>query len=286
MPLPKPYRPYFDCNLQYWILTSYHDVRLALEDPRFSISPVPMDEALHTAALRAAMTAFDLGAWTQDLPSIPFALEKNELVAEVAEPWCHAAALRLVGLQDDNGRLLCLSQRAFAAGARPWNALDANASMELAALLPPVLGPVTTQAFIAVSQTLTAFLTNAWAMLLEQRLREAPLEELLRVAGPSQLQFRYFEGLKIALSLYAANRDPDRFGANAGRIDPSRDAKGHLAFGMGAHACLGAMLVRTAARIVMPLFAQHYGGATLTAVEMPEEPVAIRKPIAVRIALP
>jgi hypothetical protein len=267
-----------------WTLTSYRDVRLAFDDPAFVVSPVPVDEATHTIALRRAMAGLNLDTWKQDLSTIPFVSTATELVYEVAEPWCHTAAWRLLNVVHTTKYLLDESRNAFGAAERPSLKVQDHATARLAASLPPVLGPVTTQAFVAVSQSLTAFLGNAWAMLLEQRLNEAPLEELLRVAGPSQIQFRWFEGVKVGLCVGAANRDPERFGDNADRIDPARDAKGHLAFGFGPHACIGAMLVRTAANVVMPLFAQHYGAARLVEVSMPEEPVAIRKPLAVRIA--
>ncbi|BDC48298.1 hypothetical protein F183_A06140 [Bryobacterales bacterium F-183] len=281
--LPEPYTPVYDSQLACWTLRSYCDVRAAFEDRRFTIAPSPVDEELHTLGLRRAMAGFDLDAWKRSLAGLPFVTGATELLEEVAEPWCHAAALSLVGLSAD-ARLLALARAAFAYGARPWDSTLADSSVQLASLLPPVLGPVTTQAFVAVSQSLTAFLATAWAMLLQQGLREAPVEELLRVAGPSQVQFRWFQGVKVGLCVGAANRDVARFGADADLIDPGRDARGHLAFGYGAHACLGAALTRTAAAVAMPFFAEHYGGAKLVEVRMPEEPVAVRKPLAVRIA--
>lgn len=283
-PLREPYQPSFDPRMGCWVLTSYRDVRLAFDDPAFAVSPVPVDEATHTIALRRAMAGLNLETWKQDLSAIPFVSSAKELVCEVAEPWCHMAAWRLLNVVHTTQFLLHESRMAFRAAERPWEKPQDDATARLAASLAPVLGPVTTQAFVAVSQSLTAFLGNAWAMMLEQGLREAPIEELLRVAGPSQIQFRWFQGVKVGLCVGAANRDPERFGDNTGRIDPARDARGHLAFGHGPHACVGAMLVRTAASVAMPLFARHYGGATLVEAVMPEEPVAIRKPIAVRIS--
>ena len=50
-------------------------------------------------------------------------------------------------------------------------------------------------------------------------------------------------GAVVMLGLAAANRDPDRF-PGAERLDVTRDASGHVAFGHGLHFCLGAQLAR------------------------------------------
>jgi cytochrome P450 len=53
----------------------------------------------------------------------------------------------------------------------------------------------------------------------------------------------------IVLAGDAANRDEDAF-ADADRLDVHRDARGHLAFGFGVHACLGQPLARAELQIV------------------------------------
>ena len=55
-------------------------------------------------------------------------------------------------------------------------------------------------------------------------------------------------GESVAISLAAANRDPGVF-ADPDRFDPSRDARGHLAFGHGRHMCLGQHLARLEVQI-------------------------------------
>jgi cytochrome P450 len=56
------------------------------------------------------------------------------------------------------------------------------------------------------------------------------------------------DGQVVFLGLAAGDHDPARF-AEPGTLDVRRDASGHLGFGHGAHACLGAPLGRMEARI-------------------------------------
>ncbi|QEU83777.1 cytochrome P450 [Streptomyces viridosporus] len=66
-------------------------------------------------------------------------------------------------------------------------------------------------------------------------------------------------GESVTVSLAAANRDPGRF-EDPDRLDVGRAATGHLAFGHGAHQCIGQHLARTEMRIAFPaLFARFPG---------------------------
>ncbi|MEV4496199.1 cytochrome P450 [Micromonospora arborensis] len=56
------------------------------------------------------------------------------------------------------------------------------------------------------------------------------------------------KGESVTLSLSAANRDPAKF-PEPDTFDIKRNASGHLAFGHGAHQCLGAQLARMEMRI-------------------------------------
>ena len=160
---------------------------------------------------------------------------------------------------------------------------------------------------MALSQTLPCFLANAWLALLRhpaemRALRGEPglmpnaIEELLRYAGPSRAQFRRatagFElgGATLAaddraiLMLASANRDPEQF-AEPDRLDLRRPAPRHLAFGSGAHACIGAPLIRRAAAIATAAFPRGFDAAELT------EPIewrggfAIARPAGLRVRL-
>jgi cytochrome P450 len=65
-------------------------------------------------------------------------------------------------------------------------------------------------------------------------------------------------GAKLLLLLAAANHDPARF-PDPERFDPQRaNARGHIAFGMGIHYCLGAALARLQVAIVLELLAARF----------------------------
>lgn len=125
---------------------------------------------------------------------------------------------------------------------------------------------------IAGHETTVNLLGNGLAALLGHpdqyaRLRAEPsllpsaIEEMLRYESPVQRgTFRHAtepleirgrtigRGEMVAALIGAANRDPDVF-PDPDRFDIARSPNRHLAFGVGMHACLGAMLARAEARI-------------------------------------
>jgi cytochrome P450 len=95
------------------------------------------------------------------------------------------------------------------------------------------------------------------------------VEELLRLHGPARRTVRtalvdqeltgcqILGGQAVLVDIRAANRDPWRF-PDPLRMDLTRDATGHLAFGAGIHFCLGAALGRLeAAETLRALFTRH-----------------------------
>ena len=90
---------------------------------------------------------------------------------------------------------------------------------------------------------------------LRPELAGPAVDEFLRLDGPVQISQRVAmedlglfghkvrKGDEILLILGAANRDPAAF-AEPHRLDVTRDARKHVAFGGGIHHCLGAALAR------------------------------------------
>lgn len=111
---------------------------------------------------------------------------------------------------------------------------------------------------------------NAFAQCPDQwqRLREDPslikktFEEALRWDSTVQTFFRTTtrevevdgtaipQGAKVLLFFGAANRDPRRW-AEPDRFDIGRTASGHVAFGFGIHQCLGQMVARLEAEVIL-----------------------------------
>ncbi|NUS66265.1 MAG: cytochrome P450 [Saccharothrix sp.] len=73
-------------------------------------------------------------------------------------------------------------------------------------------------------------------------------------------------GELIVCSLPAANRDPALV-PDPDRLDLTRDAGSHVAFGHGAHHCLGAPLARMELRIAFPALARRFPGLRLVGPE-------------------
>jgi cytochrome P450 len=65
-------------------------------------------------------------------------------------------------------------------------------------------------------------------------------------------------GTKVMMLYGSANRDEREFGADADRLDITRDVRRHLAFSSGAHFCIGSHFARLQARIAFEeLLSRH-----------------------------
>jgi cytochrome P450 len=97
----------------------------------------------------------------------------------------------------------------------------------------------------------------------DRSLLPQTIEELLRYEPPAPNVGRYVthdvtyhdetvpEGSAILLLVGAANRDQRQFPPDGDVFDIHRAARSHLAFGVGAHYCLGSALARLEGRIAL-----------------------------------
>lgn len=109
----------------------------------------------------------------------------------------------------------------------------------------------------------------------EPGLLSAAVEELLRFTSPvNHVTLRYARedvriggavipaGARVLIATSSANRDSGRF-PGAGRLDLSRDAGGHAAFGHGIHYCLGAPLARMEAEVAFAALLRRFPDLSL-----------------------
>ncbi len=130
-----------------------------------------------------------------------------------------------------------------------------------------------------LDQAVVALLTHPGQLALIRDGRASwpdAIEETLRWQGPvAHLPLRYAvedipvadvvirQGEAILAGYAAAGRDPELHGPDAGAFDVTRADKAHVAFGYGAHHCLGAPLARLEAAIALPALFGRFPDMTL-----------------------
>ena len=164
----------------------------------------------------------------------------------------------------------------------------ANARLPDGRLLePPEILSMLQQMLVAGNETTTNALSAGMRRLANEPAIFAPLraepklipqfiEENLRLESPVQGQFRRAlqdtelggvaipKGALLHIRHGAANRDERVFGDHAERMRlGERPPKPHLAFGMGMHFCLGAMLSRMEMRIAFTAIAERFQSIAL-----------------------
>ncbi len=146
--------------------------------------------------------------------------------------------------------------------------------------------------YIAGHETTVNLIGNGTLALLRnrdelERLRNDPsldaaaIEELLRYDPPVQMTRRVTltdvevggktipEGVFVVCGLASSNRDEKHWGPTAERVDIGRaNAKEHLAFGGGAHYCLGAALARLEGQVAIGSLVRRF--STIEPIAEPE----------------
>ena len=159
-------------------------------------------------------------------------------------------------------------------GARLWEASDRGE-------IPPEHAPMLVRSLLSagvdttvygIGNTLVALAANPgqWELLRADPKRSRfAFDEALRYESPVQTFFRTTtreveiggvrvpEGQKVLLFLGAANRDPRKWGSDAGVFDIARNAGGNVAFGMGIHQCVGQPIARLEVEVVLTALAQR-----------------------------
>jgi cytochrome P450 len=130
------------------------------------------------------------------------------------------------------------------------------------------------------------------------RLREHPasippaVEELLRLAAPVDVATERYaredvtiadvtipRGALVLVNLVAANTDGRRFQPQPETLDLAREDNHHLAFGHGAHYCLGAPLARMEGRVALSTLIRRHPGLRLA---VPPESLRWRRALSLR----
>ena len=216
-------QPYFDAQLDGWVLSRYADVTAAFHCPDLVVvgstnkerNP-SVDEAARLrmrAETREALSPAKLRFWRKQMLQHGRELvaqfghkQPVDLIRDYAQPLC--LELALLATEPDSAsvrHLTALAAQVSLAAAEPLDAELKSQSKAATAELRPFFNrgpePMRESGFVAISQTLVSLLGNAWFALASypqewRRLHAQPVlvargvEELQRFAGLTRLLFR------------------------------------------------------------------------------------------------
>lgn len=157
------------------------------------------------------------------------------------------------------------------AGAQIEKDALSDEELQSMAFLLLIAGHETTVGLISATLLRLARQPDQKQLLLENEgLMSSAVEEFLRIDGSVQRTtfrvatedveiagFRIPKGGLTVVALPTANRDPSRF-EDPDRLDITRKAKPNLAFGFGAHFCLGSNLAKLETRLAVGKFLQRF----------------------------
>ncbi len=282
----SPAAPYFDSKHSAWIISSFVDVQAALREPAL-LQATEQGEFIPDGTMPSHS---ELIAKVQDdfarISPAEWRLKMEQTLAERIAEAGPASSIDLVGriiLPWSIDMLLTLSQptsqvaeRLSAITTSLFSRYEKEAESELDRMIQTGEFPLSKSTFFGLTQTLPSFLAHAWLALAQHPEQAAKLlgapelmpnatEELLRYAGIVQTlhrkvsqdvsfgELRLETGAHVILKLASANFDPARFDDPC-RLDISRRPVGQLGLGTGPHACVGALIVRSAFAAATPIF--------------------------------
>ena len=284
--------PYFDTERLAWVVSQYRDVTAALRSTKLQPTMPLASDALPAVAapdheryrryMLRAVGIDRIRAWEPEFTCAADRLVRAlpigrpaDLIDTYAAPFARAVAVITTGIKADDAPLLVpLTERVFSSACEPYDAMRAELAREATRRLALAFqgsAPLNMQMFIALMQSLPAFLGMAWLTLLRRpaelaaiqrdpSLMPRAIDELLRLVGPTRVQFRQAVertaigdvpievGERLILRLDDANCDPARF-PDPSALRFNRRSRDHVAFGRGTHACVGALLIRSLATI-------------------------------------
>ncbi|HMF79674.1 MAG TPA: cytochrome P450 [Bryobacteraceae bacterium] len=220
---PEIEDPYFDGDLEAWVLSRHADVLAAFQSPTLSVvgaragnAPDDVDEVSRLqmrAETQEALSPSKLREWREQwLPAVQALVEKLpidrpvDLIGEYARPVCFPLAVLATGVGPaDAERLEKIARHVSAAAAEPFDpnlrSLAKASEAELQGCFHAGPLPLRDPGFVALSQTLPCLMANAWFALLrhprewsrlhqQSELMPQAMEELLRYAGLTRVLFR------------------------------------------------------------------------------------------------